>query len=130
MELGIKTFLRDRHQLFSYARIVGVSIFAILQVPLTLKWFLWPIIGLYLAYWCKNFWKDIESSSFLRLFHIPRGKLLKARDKAIQWLTLPGFFVISILFGLVTYQWIGALLMLPITYALSYLLGRIIGAFD
>mgnify|MGYP001476093466 CR=1 FL=1 len=130
VELGIKTFLRDRNQLFSYLRIMGVSIFAILQVPLTLKWFLWPLIGLYLAYWCKNFWKDIESSSFLHLFYISKEDLLKARHKVIQWLTFPGFFVISILIGLVTYQWIGVLLMLPISYSLSYLLGRIIGVFD
>lgn len=130
VELGIKTFLRDRNQLFSYIRIMGVSIFAILQVPLTLKWFLWPLVGFYLAYWCKNFWKDIESSSFLRIFHISEGELLKARDKVIQWLTLPGFFFISILVGFVTYQWIGVLLMLPISYSLSYLLGRIIGVFD
>lgn len=130
VELGVKTFLRDRNQLLSYGRIAGISIFAILQVPLTLKWFLWPLLGLYFAYWCKNFWKGVEASSFLQLFHIPKEERFKARERVIRWLMLPGFLIISILVGWFTYHWVGALLMLPVAFVLSNPLQRIIGAFE
>lgn len=127
-ELGIKTFLRNSDHFFSYLRAVAVSIFAIVQIPFVLKWLLWLIVGLYLAYWCKNFWADVESASFLQLFRLRREDRQQAREKVIGWLMLPGFLLISMILGWLTYSWIGVLMMLPLCFLYSFLLKWIMGS--
>lgn len=124
VELCIKAVLRNKNKVYSYVQLVAVCIFLILFFPVFWKWLIWPVLAFLFTIFAKSYYKEVVSSDFVQLFRWKAEDKSEAARGFMFLLMLPGFLLISLVFGFQTFSWIGACVALPAGITLGYFAAR------
>lgn len=121
-EMCIKSFSRSWPQLKIYLLLValGGSLLGLPILPVWMKGIVWLSMAFILCYFLKNYWKDTLTSDFVQLFPWKQMDKIAGAQKAVFIMVLPGFLLITLVLGLSSFSWLGALLMMPIGYYVVY----------
>jgi len=124
-EMGVKSFARDRLQIWTYIRLVFVGFAAILLVPPAFK----PAVGLALALllgtWTRSYWKQMMKSPYLQMFPWRDADKHAAAGKALYVLLLPGCLLLGLAAGFGAGAWLGALAAIPAGWAAAYAIAHL-----
>ena len=120
VELCIKAVLRNKNKVNSYVQLLVVCILLILSFPAFWKWFIWLVLAFLLTIFVNSYYKEVISSGFVQLFRWKTEDKIRAARISMFLLMLPGFLLVSLVIGFQTFSWIGACVVLPAGFALSY----------
>lgn len=102
LEILLKAFLRNKSYLTSYFQLMIWTIFAVIVLPIWLKWVVFICFIFFINSWLKSLYNKMLASHFF--YVVPYNKdLLKAvwiRFK--KWMSLPVIILIGVLSGLLT----------------------------
>lgn len=129
VELCIKAVLRNKRKIYSYVQLVAVCVLLILSLPELWKWLIWFVLAFLLTVFSKSYYQEVFSSSFVQLFYWKAEDKREAARGSMFLLMLPGFLVVSLVFGFQILSWIGACVALPAGIALAYYVAKYVSSF-
>ncbi|SDX22626.1 ABC transporter protein EcsB [Marininema mesophilum] len=119
-----KALMRNRQMLLEFGQLVGVSLFALIQVPMWMGWCLWVVFAIIFTFWGRMFWKKVSTSPFFSTWISDTALFISAYERFLFLAVCLGYLPLSIFFGAMHYGWMGALGM-PI---LGGVIGRIMAS--
>lgn len=128
IEMCVKSFFRDWAQFKVYIQfvLIGSAVLMLPFMPLWSKWLVWIALAFLLSQRLKTYWGEMLASDFVRMFAWKDADRISAAGKAIFYIALPGFVLVSIAFGLSSFSLAGALMIIPlgglIAYGISHML--------
>ncbi|PYI50716.1 ABC transporter permease [Paenibacillus flagellatus] len=124
-ETIVKSFFRSGTQLKLYIQFAFAVCFGIAAMPVAAKWLFALGISLLMAYWVKQYGKEVTASSFVKLFPWKDEDRLRAIGRATPLLFMPAFAPAGLLLGWTAYGLWAGLLLVPAGWLLGYALGRL-----
>ncbi|MEF3313684.1 ABC transporter permease [Paenibacillus sp. GYB004] len=125
-ETIVKSFFRSGTQLKLYIQFTLACSFALLALPVIVKWVFWLGVSFLLAYWIKMYGKEVMASSFLKLFRWQDADRLKAISRATPLLFVPAYVPAGLLLGWSAYGWWAGLLLIPAGWLIGYVMGEML----
>jgi ABC-2 type transport system permease protein len=126
VELSLKSLLRNGENLKLYLFLLVPVIAFELTVPSSWGWVIWLGFGLILCSFVGLFWAETMDSPFVQLFHWGNEVRVTAAAKALFLMTLPGFLIVGLVFGLKNFSWLGGLGILPLGTIASYFTAKMV----
>lgn len=125
-ETIVKSFFRSGTQLKLYVQFTFACCFALLALPVIVKWVFWLGVSFLLAYWIKMYGKEVMASSFMKLFPWRDTDRLKAIARATPLLFVPAYVPAGLLLGWSAYGWWAGLLLIPAGWLIGYVMGELL----
>ncbi len=122
IEMCVKSFFRDWAQFKVYIQfvLIGSLILMLPFPPLWSKWIIWIALAILLCQRLKTYWGEMIGSDFVRMFKWKETDRMIAAGKAIFYIALPGFILVSIAFGLSSFSLSGAVMIIPLGGLIAY----------
>lgn len=125
-ETCVKSFYRSWPQgkLLLRALPLGVAALSLPFMPVWVKGVLWACFAVMLANWLKAYWKEHVGSEFVRLFPWSDADKREAGGKAILSMLLPIYMPMCLAFGISSFPWYGAVVVLAAGWGLAHAVSR------
>ncbi|MBT2291783.1 ABC transporter permease [Paenibacillus albidus] len=125
---AIKALIRNPAHLKLYLQFTGVSIAAILIVPVVLKWLFFIILTSLMTYWLHSFWSIFAGDDYIGLLPFTKEQQAEAGSRAVLILLLPFTLICAAAVCLSVYGWWGVLLFIPVGAVAGFLISRLFSA--
>lgn len=106
-ESALKPLVRLWRHLRNYMQITGLHLAGVTLVPGPMKRVVWLIAWLLLYSWGRSCWREFTSSTGVSMFPWEKETVREAFRIYTFWVTLPGFFLISLGTGWILWGWAG-----------------------
>lgn len=99
MELLLKGFLRHSVYRGGYLRLVAITAYAVLILPIWLKWLVFILFALFLNYnsWLKGLYEKLLDQSFFSIVPVERNVKERVWLRFKRWLMFPAVSIIGLL---------------------------------
>lgn len=102
LEILLKAFLRNKSYLTSYFQLMIWTIFAVIVLPIWLKWVVFICFIFFINSWLKSLYNKMLASHFFYVVPYNKDLLNEVRIRFKKWMSLPVIILIGILSGLLT----------------------------
>jgi ABC-2 type transport system permease protein len=127
-ETIVKSFFRSGTQVRLYVQFTLACSFGLLLMPVTVKWLFWLAVSLPLAYWVKMYGKEVQASSFVKLFPWRDEDRVKAIRRATPLLFVPAYALTGLALGWTAYGLWAGLVLIPAGWVIGYVMGELFNA--
>lgn len=124
VELFIKLILRNRQRLGMYIQMIFILVLIIISVRGVWQLLFWFAFCIVLINYVGIYWQEIMNSEFMQIFGQNYGSWGAVLRRFLCFVTFPGFLLISVPIGFYTYRWIGAAIIVPVSYYTVYFLSN------
>ncbi|RYL86856.1 ABC transporter permease [Sporolactobacillus sp. Y61] len=89
LELLLKTFLRHKSYLAAYVQLTGLTCFAVIVLPLWLKWVVYVLFILFMKLWLSILFRKMTASPFFRVVPFDSEIRVPVQSRFQKWLGFP-----------------------------------------
>lgn len=126
-EVLLKSFLRSPLQLRLYTAFTAALCAGIVFVPVApVRTVIWLASAFLLSYWMKLYGKEIMAAPFVTMFPWLDRTRIGTLRKCTHLLMLPGFLLISAVYGYTVGAWLGVLLLAALGLAAAYFIAAVV----
>lgn len=125
-EMIVKSFFRNSGNLKLYFQFVVIGVFAIISTPFWFRWVLWILLALLLISWIKSYRREIFLSPFISMYKWKYQDLIASNRKSVFLLVLPGFLILSLFLGAMSFHGFGVIFVIPLSLVIGYVGTRLL----
>jgi ABC-2 type transport system permease protein len=103
LELLLKNFLRNRNLVMTYFRLMSLTGFAIIALPIWIKWLVFISYIFFINSWIKNLYSKMLKNSFLTVIPVENEISHKAYRRFRKFLSLPSISFLGILIFIISF---------------------------
>ncbi|SEU29274.1 ABC-2 type transport system permease protein [Paenibacillus sp. NFR01] len=126
---AIKALLRNPSHLKLYLQFTGVALIAVAIVPSFLKWPIYAVLLLLMAYWLSSFWLVFSGDDYIGILPFTKGQKADAGTKALPIMLMPAALLCALVVCLQMYGIWGVILFIPSGGAGAFIVGRMFSGF-
>lgn len=126
-EVLLKSFIRSPAQLRLYATFTAALCAGIALVPSApVRTVVWLASAFLLSYWMKQYGKEAMTAPFVTMFPWRDRTRIGTLRKCTHLLTVPGFLLISLVYGYTVGAWLGIVLLAILGMGAAYLVAAVV----
>lgn len=125
---AIKAMLRNPAHFKLYLQFTGVSLLAILIVPVLLKWLLFVVLTVLMGYWLSSFWLLFSGDDYIGILPFTKAQKADAGSKTMPILLMPFAVLCAAMVCIPAYGWWGLLFFIPAGAAAAVVVANIFSA--